>query len=138
MLSPDKGKVGKTEPQSLSMLGLVKRFKQVNDTMQNRSFCFVLGAGASVTSGIKPANKMVEDWIETIYRETTNHPGAVPTDWATAKTLGIETFDPKDPAGSYSALYRKMYENDPDAGFAYLEEQMKNVEPSFGYSVLGR
>jgi protein O-mannosyl-transferase len=126
------------ESQPLSMLGLVRKFRSVNDTMQNRNFCFILGAGASVTSNIKSAGSMVTEWVETLYREATGHPGAVPEGWATGTTLRIKDFDPKDPAGSYSALYRRMYEGDPDAGYAYLEEQMKNAEPSFGYSVLGR
>lgn len=56
-----------------------------------------------MTSGIKSASKMVEEWIETLYREATNHTGALPADWATDKTLGITGFDPKDQAGSYSA-----------------------------------
>ena len=135
---PVTAEVGSAEPRSLSMLGLVRKFRQVNDTMQNRNFCFILGAGTSVTSGIKSASKMVEEWIETLYREATNHTGALPADWATDKTLGITGFDPKDQAGSYSALYRRLFEHDPDVGYAYLEEQMKSADPSFGYSVLGR
>lgn len=138
MSPPANAGAERAEPQSMSMLGLVQEFKTVHDTMPNRSFCFILGAGASVTSGIKSAGTMVKDWIHTLYRRTTSHKGDVPAGWATKDTLGIESFDPDDPAGSYSALYRRMYERDPDAGYAYLEDQMKDAEPSYGYSVLGR
>src|SRR5687768_7788236 len=110
MAVPVIAKVGGTEPRSLSMLGLVRKFRQINDTMQNRNFCFILGAGASVTSGIKSANRMVDEWIDVLYREVTNYTGAVPNGWATDETLGITGFDTNDPAGSYSALYRRMFE----------------------------
>jgi Tfp pilus assembly protein PilF len=138
MAAADKTGVAGREPRSLSMLGLVKKFRSVDNTMTDRSFCFILGAGASVTSGIKAAGTMVNEWIDTLYRQTTNHTGPVPAGWASAATLEIEKFDPNDPAGSYSAIYRRMYEHDPDEGYAYLEEQMKHADPSFGYSVLGR
>lgn len=129
---------GGAEPQRMSMLGLVEKFRSVHEKMPARKFCFVLGAGASVTSGINSANRMVGEWIATIYRESVGHTGPVPPDWACDATLRITGFDRKDPAASYSALYRRMYENDPAEGYAYLEAQMEKAEPSFGYSVLGR
>lgn len=126
------------EPPTISFVALADRFIEDNARMSNRSFAFVLGAGASRESGIKAAGQMVDDWIRALYREATGHTDGDGKAWATAATLAIKAHDPKDPAASYSELYHRMYARDPDRGYAYLEEQMRAAEPSYGYSVLAR
>ena len=44
---------GSSEPQTISLLSLADRFIEDHKRMPNRSFAFVLGAGASRSSGIK-------------------------------------------------------------------------------------
>lgn len=129
---------GSPEPQTISLLSLADRFIEDHKRMPNRAFAFVLGAGASRSSGIKGAPQMVEDWIRSLHREATGEVDGDCKAWATAKSLGIKHYDPADPAASYSELYRRMYARDPDRGYAYLEEQMQKSEPSYGYSVLAR
>ncbi len=129
---------GSSEPQTISLLSLADRFKETERMMPNRAFAFVLGAGASRSSGIKGAAQMVDDWIPLLYREVVGNADGDAKAWATAQTLGIAYYDPADPAAAYSELYRRMYARDPDRGYAYLEEQMRNAEPSYGYSVLAR
>lgn len=129
---------GSSEPQTISLLSLADRFIEDHKRMPNRAFAFVLGAGASRSSGIKGAPQMVEDWIRSLHREATGEVDGDCKAWATAKSLGIKNYDPADPAASYSELYRRMYARDPDRGYAYLEEQMQKSEPSYGYSVLAR
>lgn len=126
------------EPKTISLIALADRFMEVHRTMRNRAFAFVLGAGASRTSGIKRADEMVADWVRMLHREAVHDAEGDGADWATAETLKIGKYDPKDPAASYSALYWRMYRDDPDRGYAYLEDQMRNAEPSYGYSVLAR
>ncbi len=126
------------EPQTISLISLADRFIEDHKRMPDRAFAFVLGAGASRSSGIKGAAQMVEDWVRLLYREATGHVDGDGKGWATATTLGIKAYDPKDPAASYSELYHRMYAHDPDRGFAYLEEQIQKSEPSFGYSVLAQ
>lgn len=127
-----------TEPQTISLLSLADRFIEDHKRMPNRAFAFVLGAGASRSSGIKGASQMVEDWIRSLHREATGEADGDGKAWANAKTLGISNYDPVDPATCYSELYRRMYARDPDRGYAYLEEQLQESEPSYGYSVLAR
>ena len=106
--------------------------------MKDRAFAFILGAGASKSSGIKTAGEMVQDWIADLYRKSTN-PTRLPLEqWATPGNLGIPSFNPSDPAASYADLYFRMFARDPARGYAYLEHEMKDAEPSYGYSVLGR
>lgn len=122
----------------ISLISLADRFIDAHNTMPNRAFAFVLGAGASRSSGIKGAGQMVDDWIRLRHREVAGDTDGDYKTWATAQSLGIKHYDPADPAASYSELYRRMYARDPDRGYAYLEEQMRTAEPSFGYSVLAR
>ena len=129
---------GSSEPQTISLLSLADRFIEDHKRMPNRSFAFVLGAGASRSSGIKGASQMVEDWIRSLHREASGAADGDGKAWANEKTLGIANYDPADPAACYSELYRKMYARDPDRGYAYLEEQLQGSEPSYGYSVLAR
>ena len=55
---------GQQEPPTISMVALANRFKTIHSTMPDRDFAFVLGAGASRSSGIKGAGDMVRDWVQ--------------------------------------------------------------------------
>ena len=125
-------------PEHISLIGLADRFIETHKNMPNRAFAFVLGAGASRSSGIKTAGEMVDDWIKLLFREAKGDAPGEPKAWATKATLRISKYDPSDPAASYSQLYKRMYIKDPDRGYAYLEDQMRTAEPSYGYSVLAR
>ncbi len=123
---------------TLSLTGLKDRFISAHETMIDRSFAFILGAGASRTSNIKTASEMVDDWLPVLHRESMDY-GTIPfKDWINTENLGIPDFDPQNQAAAYSDLYNRMYSSDPNRGYAYLEDQMKDSEPSFGYSVLAR
>ncbi len=126
------------DPPTISYVALADRFIDADKTMPNRAFAFVLGAGASRSSGIKGAGQMVDDWLRLRHREVVGDTDGDYKTWASAQMLGITNYDPADPAASYSELYRRMYARDPDRGYAYLEEQMRTAEPSYGYSVLAR
>ena len=134
MTSPDPP----SSPRRMSMLGFVEEFANIHTTMPNRRFAFILGAGASKSSGIKLASEMVGEWVSILHRRAPDAEGQAVADWASAATLGIAEYDPRDPAASYPALYQRMYGTDPDRGYAYLENQMAQAEPSYGYSVLAR
>lgn len=125
-------------PKTMSMMGFVDDFKRIHETMPNRRFAFILGAGASKSSGIKLAGEMVADWVAILHRRSPMGVAAASSEWACAESLGIPSYDAKDAAACYSELYRRMYGDDPDQGYAYLESQMSNAEPSYGYSVLSR
>jgi Tfp pilus assembly protein PilF len=124
--------------QTISMLGLADTFKSIHHDMPNRRFAFILGAGASKSSGIKLAGEMVDEWIAVLHRQSFHYREHEQFKWASAANLEIREFDAANHAAAYSALYQRMYKDDPDRGYAYLERQMANAEPSYGYSVLSR
>ena len=48
--------------EELSLNGFIKEIREVTSGPHPRKFCFVLGAGASITSGIKSAQELVNLW----------------------------------------------------------------------------
>lgn len=48
--------------EKLSLNGFIQEMKEVADGTHPRRFCFVLGAGASRTSGIKSGQELVRLW----------------------------------------------------------------------------
>jgi tetratricopeptide (TPR) repeat protein len=99
-------------------------------------FCFILGAGASVQSGIHAAEIMVDEWLRDMYADAQS--GEALEAWATAKNLGIPGFDYARRAESYSAIYDRRWEGQEGDGILYLQEKMKGILPSYGYAVLAQ
>ncbi len=48
--------------EELSLKGFIHEMKEVSSGPHARKFCFVLGAGASLTSGIKSGQELVKIW----------------------------------------------------------------------------
>jgi tetratricopeptide (TPR) repeat protein len=125
-------------PEELHVQGLLDQFRRIDETMPDRAFCFVLGAGASRSSRIKTGGELVRDWIAELYRMDPRHDSIPIERWTTASNLGIDGFDAGDPAASYPQIYQRRFRDDPAEGYAYLERAMQDAEPSYGYSVLAR
>jgi Tfp pilus assembly protein PilF len=115
--------------------GLVQHFHRIHTTMGNRSFCFVLGAGASVSSGIPSGASLAWRWLEELHHLEGNGPLEA---WATEANLEIAGFNLQEVARFYPQIFLRRFGADPEEGYAYLEEEMRRAEPSFGYTVLAR
>ena len=48
--------------KNLSLKGFINEIKEVSSGPHPRKFCFVLGAGASISSGIKSGQELVTIW----------------------------------------------------------------------------
>ena len=48
--------------EELSLKGFINEMKEVSSGPHPRKFCFVLGAGASISSGIKSGQELVKLW----------------------------------------------------------------------------
>jgi Tfp pilus assembly protein PilF len=106
--------------------------------MEDRAFCFLLGAGASRVSGIPTGGELVDRWLSELQEMIDPEVGKRPVEkWATAKTLGIVGFEHSRRADFYPQIFERRFGNDRDLGSADLERTMEGKEPSFGYSVLG-
>ncbi|MEM9915335.1 MAG: SIR2 family protein [Planctomycetota bacterium] len=128
-------------PQEWAENGLLEEFSRMDGTMPDRQFCFFLGSGASVTSGIPAGGKLAYDWLKDIYH--LKHGIDAEDDetlkaWATADTLGIKDFEYHRAAEFYSLLYERRFQHDPKSAYPYLEDLMDGQEPGFGYSVLAQ
>lgn len=115
--------------------GFLTEFLNQHTQRTDRPFCFILGAGASRSSGIPTGGEMAQTWLRELH-EAENFDGLGLDEWATAERLGIEGFAIKEAANFYPQLYQRRYGDHEQAGYAFLESQMEGKEPSYGYSVL--
>jgi len=107
--------------------------------MQDRRFAFVLGAGASKSSGIPTGAELVDLWLTELRERDPYSTSESMEDWtATADCLQILGFTYDRRAMYYPQIYEKRFMHDPESGYAYLEKIMENAEPSVGYSVLAQ
>jgi len=118
-----------------STSGLLDHIHAIHTKMPDRRFCFVLGAGASVPSGIPAGGALVRQWLEELQRREDGE-GLSLEQWATPERLGIPGFQLADAPSFYPQLYQRRFGEDPEEGYAFLEDTMRDKEPSFGYSVL--
>lgn len=117
--------------------GLVQEFKRLNQSMESRRFCFVLGAGASVTSGIPAGGTLVNRWLERLMERDPQGGRDLKT-WATASNLGLEGFELARASEFYPQIFERCFMGDRQAGYQDLEELMKDKDPSVGYSFLAQ
>lgn len=123
-------------PRTWSVTGLLDHFMEI-DATPDRRFAFILGAGASLRSGIPMAGQLVDQWLrELSARENLDN---LPLEqWATEASLGIPGFVYTRAVEHYSEVFARRFEDREDEGYAYLEQLLAGKEPSFGYSVLAQ
>lgn len=112
--------------EKLSLSGFVKEIKEVSNGPHPRKFCFVLGAGASKTSGIRSGQELVDIWEqELLERNKEGH-----EEWK--KKLKITDENKYE---HYSRYYERRFKLPMD-GYNYLEKLMESAKPSIGYVML--
>ena len=90
------------------------------------NFALFLGSGASVTSGVRTAEDMIEDWRRLLFKRSSS---TIPYDtWLTAQSWSHSDDE-------YSLLFEEIYDQ-PLQRRAYIEEVVKDGHPSWGYVYL--
>ena len=118
--------------------GLLDEIKKLDANMPDRALAFILGAGASVTSGIPAGGALAQTWLkETHLRECLTPDNQEIESWA-AKKLNIDNFRFDDAATHYSKIFELRFGDDPKSGYAALEAKMEEAEPNIGYSILAK
>ena len=112
--------------EELSLSGFVKEIKEVSNGSHPRKFCFVLGAGASKSSGIKSGQELVNIWEKDLLERNTE----IHQKWK--EQLGIND---KNKYEFYSQYYERRFKRAVD-GYNYLEKLMESAKPSIGYVML--
>lgn len=92
--------------------------------------CFLLGAGASVTSGIPSGGEMARRW----YAELKEIMDGNELD-AWYKKI---RFDANRVAEFYPQIFERRFRDHPNTGYYQLQDSMKGIEPSIGYSFLAQ
>lgn len=123
--------------QRITVQGFLSQFVRQHETMPDRPFCWILGSGASVQSGIPTGAELVKQWLEELH-EMEDFQSQSLEKWATEKNLGIKGFRFENAASFYPWIYQRRYHDDSDSGYAFLEKAMDAAEPSYGYSVLAQ
>ena len=96
-------------------------------TKAKQRFCFILGAGASVASGIKSGVAMANEWLKDLKTIELKE---------TEEWLKSENIDEKQIGSHYSKIFKRRFRGHPFAGYNWLQNEMKNAKPSLGYYYL--
>lgn len=144
------------KPIVLSAKKFIQVFKE--STENNQRFCFILGSGASVESGIPSGGILEMDWMdclmgkrpdrgtppmdpeesESIAEELLNKGdishqfGEIKANWEEAKEKGFRSMSSE----FYFDLFKLRFHPVQQNGYRYLESLMQKVEPSPGYRAL--
>jgi len=115
--------------------GVLAEIKRIDADMPNRSLAFVLGAGASVSSGILAGVDLASGWLKEIHGRHCLDGQALEA-WVASGQTSIDGLTMENIAQYYPQIFEKCFGNDPDSGFAALEQLMERAEPYLGYSLL--
>jgi len=119
----------------ITIEGFLESFLSQSEERQDHPFCFILGAGASVQSGIPTGSELARRWLEEMHVARDFDKLPLET-WATADTLGIPGFSLSDVGSFYPEIYEQRFKGHTEQGYAFLEHQMDRKDPSFGYAAL--
>lgn len=108
---------------------LVQLFEDAHDSDGIR-FCFLLGAGASVSSGIPTGATLAKKWYAVIEHMLDQK--------QLAKWIKDKEIDKENLAESYPAIYGQRFYSNPTAGYESLQKAMSRAEPSLGYLILAK
>src|SRR5689334_22962604 len=89
----------------------------------DRRLCFVLGAGASKSSGIKTGGELATLWLDEIKKRMGDRPEAFD------RFLQENEIDERWPGASYSDIYQERFRLDIPAGFDYINKEMETARP---------
>ncbi|KZX57500.1 hypothetical protein A3712_04545 [Vibrio sp. HI00D65] len=120
--------------QKWSLTGFLDELKRIHETMPDRRFVFILGAGASIESNVKGAASLAKEWMKIIFRRSNN--GGEYDNWLQSNPLQIDGWDANNLAAHYPQIFSFCFNGDHESGYAELEKAIDQGSPSFGYAVL--
>jgi len=122
--------------QEWTLNGLLDEISQMDREMPDRSLAFVLGAGASASSGIPTGWDLATRWLKELHQRLCTD-GTGLDAWVAKGGTEIEGLTTSAAAAEfYPQIFEKRFRNDPDAGYAELEDRMEGRSPGMGYSML--
>ena len=125
-------------PHEWSAEGLLDEIQKLDTTMKDRSLAFILGAGASITSGIPAGGALAQTWLKEIHLRQCLTPSDQALEAWAAEKLNVPNFRLAEAATHYSRIFELRFGGDPKSGYAALEAEMEKAEPGLGYSILAK
>lgn len=140
----------------LSAKRLAQLIKESNGNGER--FCFILGSGASVESGIPSGNSLEMQWMDCLMG-TSDDSGTPAMDAAETRRVAAALYEEKKighkfeviekawtaakkkgtiPSEYYFDIYKLRFHAKPRNGYSYLEKIMERCEPSLGYHTLAK
>lgn len=129
--------VPRSKAHPMNVDAFIKEFADHTEQMENKRFCFLLGAGASKPSGISLGSELALEWLKEIHVQEAP-PDQVFEVWATTENLGIEGFDLKNAASFYTRIFERRFDGQMDTGQFWLEQKFGKAIPSPGYYFLAQ
>ncbi|SFD98726.1 SIR2 family protein [Paracidovorax konjaci] len=115
--------------------GVLAEMANIHASMKDRQFAFILGSGASFTSGIPTGHHLAERWIKDLHlRECLDSRPL--EEWIASCGIGGGQLTLETVAEHYPQIFERRFEGDREAGYAELEAAMEGKSPSLGYSLL--
>ncbi|MDE7252694.1 MAG: tetratricopeptide repeat protein, partial [Acetatifactor sp.] len=142
----------------LSAKSLSRMIKESTENSEQR-FCFILGSGASVESGIPSGSTLEMQWMDCLMGKLGDR-GMPPMDEEETRRLASNLYEEKKiehkfdeietawqcakKEGSaisseyYFDIYKLRFHANPRMGYSYLEKIMERCDPSIGYHTLAK
>ena len=115
--------------------GVLDEMKRIHLTMKDRQFAFILGAGASFTSGIPTGQGLAQRWLKDLHlRECAD--GSSIEQWIAGCGISDGELTFQNASTYYPQIFERRFEGDREAGYAELESAMEGKSPSLGYYLL--
>ncbi len=115
--------------------GVLDELARIDEMMKDRQFAFILGAGASFTSGIPTGRDLAQRWLKDLHlRECTDQRSL--EQWIAGCGIGGGALSWETAADHYPQVFKRRFAGDSEAGYAELEAAMEGKSPSLGYSLL--
>ena len=142
----------------LSAKRLSKLIKEATENGEQR-FCFILGSGASVESGIPSGSSLEMQWMDCLMGRSGDR-GMPAMDEEETRRLASDLYIEKEMEHEFSEIeaawkrakqegraisseyyfdiYRLRFHANPRKGYGYLEKIMERCDPSLGYHTLAK
>src|ERR1035437_4758615 len=115
-------------PQSWTETGLLDELEKINAGHHGHKICFILGAGASASSGVPTGGQLVDEWLQTEHKRQTDGKEQFDSwvvSWAKQGDKPIKGFDPKYPARFYPQIFERIFVGRYPQAYEALDEKMK-------------
>lgn len=124
-----------------SLMNLPTFVSTFRDNLENEHdtrYCFVLGSGASISSGIRSGASLVNDWLRWLHQQCCpEEPEAKLQAWTEKEFKKWTGFTWERRFEFYGRIYSERFQDNAN-GQEWLRRTMAAASPSFGYIVLSQ